>query len=63
MRAPFPVTGYRSTLQVLDRGDDGCRVEWSGTFTADGVTDAEANALFQGIYRDGLDALAERLAV
>ncbi|MEU9387137.1 SRPBCC family protein [Streptomyces sp. NPDC048279] len=63
VRAPFPVTGYRSTLQVLDRGDDGCRVEWSGTFTADGVTDAEANALFQGIYRDGLDALAERLAV
>ncbi|MER7933418.1 SRPBCC family protein [Streptomyces sp. NPDC048409] len=61
-RAPFPVTGYRSTLQVVDRGDGGCRVEWSGTFTADGVTDAEATALFDGIYRDGLAALEETLA-
>ncbi|GAB7106794.1 SRPBCC family protein [Streptomyces phaeofaciens JCM 4814] len=60
-RAPFPVTGYRSTLQVVDRGVDGSRVEWSGTFTPDGVTDAEATALFEGIYRDGLAALAERL--
>ncbi|MEV7324953.1 SRPBCC family protein [Streptomyces sp. NPDC093970] len=61
VRAPFPVTGYRSTLQVVDRGGEGCRVEWSGTFTADGVTDAEAAALFEGIYRDGLAALAETL--
>ncbi|MFQ3557756.1 SRPBCC family protein [Streptomyces gramineus] len=61
-RAPFPVTGYRSTLQVVDLGDGGCRVEWSGTFTADGVTDAEATALFDGIYRDGLAALEETLA-
>ncbi|MFF3934888.1 SRPBCC family protein [Streptomyces phaeofaciens] len=60
-KAPFPVTGYRSTLQVVDRGVDGSRVEWSGTFTPDGVTDAEATALFEGIYRDGLAALAERL--
>ncbi|MFJ9350399.1 SRPBCC family protein [Streptomyces sp. NPDC101237] len=61
-RAPFPVKDYRSTLRVVDRGDGGCRVEWSGTFTADGVTDAEASALFDGIYRDGLAALAETLA-
>ncbi|RZB19184.1 SRPBCC family protein [Streptomyces sp. F001] len=61
-QAPFPVTGYRSTLQVVDRGGDGSRVEWSGTFTPDGVTDAEATALFEGIYRDGLAALAETLA-
>jgi hypothetical protein len=61
-QAPFPVTAYRSTLQVVDRGGDGCRVEWSGTFTPDGVTDAEATALFEGIYRDGLAALAETLA-
>ncbi|MEV6765712.1 SRPBCC family protein [Streptomyces sp. NPDC051105] len=62
VQAPFPVTGYRSTLQVVDRGGDGSRVEWSGTFTPDGVTDAEATALFEGIYRDGLAALAATLA-
>ncbi|MGW7544936.1 SRPBCC family protein [Streptomyces sp. NPDC054770] len=61
-QAPFPVTGYRSTLQVVERGGDGCRVEWSGTFTPDGVTDVEATALFEGIYRDGLAVLAQTLA-
>ncbi|WP_299534762.1 SRPBCC family protein [uncultured Streptomyces sp.] len=60
-RAPFPVTGYRSTLRVVDRGADGSRVEWSGFFTPDGVGEAEATALFDGIYRAGLDALAETL--
>ncbi|MEV0096797.1 SRPBCC family protein [Streptomyces sp. NPDC050738] len=62
-RAPFPVTGYRSTLKVVDLGADGSRVEWSGTFTPDGVTDAEATALFEGIYRDGLAALEKTLDV
>ncbi|MFJ4713617.1 SRPBCC family protein [Streptomyces sp. NPDC088785] len=61
-RAPFPVTGYRSTLRVVDLGPAGSRVEWSGTFTPDGVSDAEASALFEGIYRDGLTALAKTLA-
>ncbi|MFJ8825104.1 SRPBCC family protein [Streptomyces sp. NPDC102467] len=61
-RAPFPVRQYRSTLRVVDRGADGSRVEWSGTFTPDGVTDAEASALFETIYRDGLAALARTLA-
>ncbi|WP_372351303.1 SRPBCC family protein [Streptomyces sp. KL116D] len=61
-QAPFPVRGYRSTLQVVDRGDGGSRVEWSGTFTPHGATADEAIALFEGIYRDGLAALADTLA-
>ncbi|GAA2295475.1 SRPBCC family protein [Streptomyces kunmingensis] len=61
VRAPFPVREYRSTLRVVDRGADGARVEWSGTFTPDGVTDAEASALFESIYRDGLAALSRTL--
>ncbi|MGY0020844.1 SRPBCC family protein [Streptomyces sp. YJ-C3] len=61
-RAPFPVRQYRSTLRVVDRGADGARVEWSGEFVPDGVTDAEATALFETIYRDGLRALAETIA-
>ncbi|MGW7260853.1 SRPBCC family protein [Streptomyces sp. NPDC054834] len=62
VQASFPVMDYLSKLQVVDRGDGGSRVEWSGTFTPDGVTDGEAIALFHGIYRDGLAALAETLA-
>ncbi|MFD6426241.1 SRPBCC family protein [Streptomyces sp. NPDC060198] len=63
LRAPFPVTGYLSTLAVYsDPGTEGARVEWSGTFTPEGVDDAEAVALFHGIYTDGLAALAATLA-
>ncbi|KOQ36450.1 SRPBCC family protein, partial [Achromobacter xylosoxidans] len=63
LRAPFPVTGYRSTLRVVGI-DDGhaARVEWSGSFTPAGVSDEDAAALFEGIYRDGLAALKDTLA-
>ncbi|WP_328491759.1 SRPBCC family protein [Streptomyces sp. NBC_00414] len=63
-RAPFPVTGYLSTLAVRDvPGAPGTsRVEWSGTFTPAGVTDAEAESIFHAIYTEGLDALSGTLA-
>jgi carbon monoxide dehydrogenase subunit G len=59
LQAPFPVTGYQSTLCVLatDAGR-GSRVKWSGQFTPKGVSDQEASRLFQSIYEDGLKALA-----
>ncbi|MFC5827624.1 SRPBCC family protein [Nonomuraea insulae] len=59
LRAPFPVTAYLSTLRVfaLPGRPDAAEVQWSGRFVPDGVSDAEAEALFSGIYREGLDAL------
>lgn len=64
LQAPFPVTGYLSTLTVHEvPGQDTSRVEWSGTFTPDGVGDDEAIALFHGIYADGLAALNQTLTV
>jgi hypothetical protein len=61
LQAPFPVTDYYSTLKVVEvDGGRAARVEWSGEFTPDGVTSAEVSRLFQGIYDDGLKALAER---
>ncbi|MEV7992049.1 SRPBCC family protein [Streptomyces sp. NPDC086077] len=64
-QAPFPVTDYLSTLTVhAVEGTPGtARVEWSGTFTPVGVSDSEAEALFHGIYRDGLAALVQTLKV
>ena len=63
LEAPFPVTGYRSTLQVRETGNAGASlVEWSGEFTPAGVSDDEASSLFKGIYRDGLSALAASFA-
>lgn len=61
LQAPFPVAGYRSTLCVVEQGG-GSRIDWSGEFTPVGVSDEEASALFEGIYRDGLKALATTLA-
>ena len=56
-QGPFPVTGYLATLKVSPDGDQAALVEWSGVFTPNGMTDAEAEALFQGIYEGGLAAL------
>ncbi|MGW3634309.1 SRPBCC family protein [Streptomyces sp. NPDC005122] len=62
LQAPFPVTAYLSTLTVHETGrPDRTRVEWSGSFTPDGVSDDEAVALFHGIYTDGLAALKRTL--
>ncbi|MFF0386526.1 SRPBCC family protein [Streptomyces sp. NPDC004286] len=63
LRAPFPVTGYLSTLTVRELPDPGtARVEWSGTFTPAGATEEEAVALFHGIYTEGLAALERTLS-
>jgi hypothetical protein len=59
LHAPFPVTGYQSTLCVqATRGGKSSRVKWFGQFIPKGVTDQEASRLFQGLYEDGLKALA-----
>ncbi|HLZ66251.1 MAG TPA: SRPBCC family protein [Aliidongia sp.] len=62
LEAPFPVTDYLSTLQVEEVDGGQARVKWSGQFTSNGVSDEEASSLFQGIYEEGLKALAGRLA-
>ncbi|MGW9302817.1 SRPBCC family protein [Streptomyces cyaneofuscatus] len=62
LQAPFPVTGYLSTIAVhAGEGPDSARVEWSGAFTPDGIGDDEATGLFHGIYADGLAALKKSL--
>lgn len=46
---PFPVTGYRSTMQVQETGA-GCDLTWSCEFEPDGVPEAEAQASIEGMY-------------
>lgn len=57
LEGPFPVTDYRSTLAVRDDGTGTSTVEWSGQFNPNGVSEADAVALFEGIYRAGLENL------
>ncbi|WP_321476359.1 SRPBCC family protein [uncultured Paludibaculum sp.] len=63
LQSPFPVTGYLSTIRVDAATEgEGSRVEWSGKFSPQGVSEDEASKLLQGIYEDGLKALASSLA-
>lgn len=58
---PLPVANYRSTLRVRERaGQRGCEVHWSGEFAPSGAAESEAVSVIRGIYRAGLDTLAER---
>ncbi|MEU8945738.1 SRPBCC family protein [Streptomyces sp. NPDC048489] len=63
LQAPFPVVDYLSTVRVHEISDDenAAEVQWFGRFVPVGATDEEVVDLFTGIYRDGLDALAETL--
>ncbi|QKW25909.1 SRPBCC family protein [Streptomyces seoulensis] len=64
LQAPFPVSGYVSTLRVhtVPGQENAAEVQWSGRFHPDGATEDEVVDLFTGIYRDGLDALHKTLA-
>jgi hypothetical protein len=62
VRGPFPIVDYISTLRVYDmNGGKASRVEWSGRFTPNGVSEQEAARIVQGIYDGGLNALANSL--
>ncbi|MFF7553726.1 SRPBCC family protein [Streptomyces olivaceus] len=63
-QAPFPVTGYLSTLRVFSvpGRPEAAEIQWSGRFVPEGVSDEEAETLFTGIYRDGLAAVPTALA-
>ena len=61
LKAPFKVTNYLATIRVeAKNGGNSSRAEWSGIFTPNGISDEEASKLFQGIFNDGLKALAAR---
>ncbi|MGW4996553.1 SRPBCC family protein [Streptomyces hydrogenans] len=65
LEAPFPVSGYVSTIRVhaVPGRDDVAEVQWSGRFHPADATEDEVVDLFTTIYRDGLDALHTTLSV
>jgi hypothetical protein len=50
-------TDYFSIFTVLPDGENASIVEWSGEFTANGVSTQEAEAIFLGFYEDSLESL------
>ena len=55
----LPVANYKSTLKVLPKGD-GATYDWSGTFDAKGVADAESKKVITGVYTAGVDSLVNK---
>jgi hypothetical protein len=61
VKAPFKITNYLATIRVEAKdSENSSHVEWSGSFTPNGISDEEASKLFQGVFDDGLKALAAR---
>lgn len=60
LESVLPVSGYSSRLSV-EPSDQGSTISWSGTFDAQGISEPEAQQLIAGMYRAGLDAVAQRL--
>jgi hypothetical protein len=61
LQSPFPVTDYYSTLKVTGAADGKtARVDWTGEFTPNGVSNSVATKIFQDIYAEALKQLALR---
>ena len=54
-KSPLPVTGYKSTLQVMPAGEGKSTVKWTSTYTAAAGKEAMADEAIGGIYQAGLD--------
>ncbi|NKB15657.1 MAG: hypothetical protein HC774_00015 [Sphingomonadales bacterium] len=48
---PLPVTSYRATMSVAPLDATHCTCTWSGLFEPRGLSDTDAVALFEGVYR------------
>ena len=63
VRSPVSVSDYLSTIAVTStNGGKGSHVEWSSTYIPTGITEKQADEIFQGLYSTGLKALASRYA-
>ncbi|MFE0749102.1 SRPBCC family protein [Gordonia sp. NPDC058843] len=59
---PLPLEHYRSTVTVLETGDDTSSVRWSAEFGAgSSEVEAELASAIEGIYAAALDELAVKV--
>jgi hypothetical protein len=55
--SPLPVKDYFSTVEAIDLGAGQCELKWYSTFQPDGVPDAEAVKIIEGVYAGAFDGL------
>lgn len=61
VEGPLPLADYLSTFVVTD-ADGGAKINWGSRFTPAGMTEADAVALVEGIYRQGISGIRKALA-
>ena len=54
-KSPLPITDYKSTIKVTDKGDGASKITWSSTYTPDKGKEDAADQAIAGIYQGGLD--------
>lgn len=63
VQSPVSISNYVSTIAVTSiNGGKGSRVEWSSIYTPVGISEKQADEIFQGLYSTGLKALVSRCA-
>jgi hypothetical protein len=60
--SPLPVQSYRATMSVMPLTDNSCTFTWSGNIEPDGMTDEQAVAFFEDIYRMGIGLMNSTIA-
>ena len=58
---PFPVSDYRATMRVREKGADACELEWSCELVPKGISDEQAVAMLEGMYKTMIGWLREAL--
>jgi carbon monoxide dehydrogenase subunit G len=59
---PIPVASYLATIEVKDEGK-ACRIDWSSHFEAKGISDEQARAMIEGVYKSGIAGVKKALGV
>jgi len=55
--SPLPVTNYKSTIKVTDKGNGSSIVHWSGSYTPDQGKEKAASEALNGVYEAGLASI------
>ena len=57
---PAPFRDYLATIRVSEDGA-GCSIDWSSQFEPQGISEEQARAIVEGIYRGGIAGLRKHL--
>lgn len=63
VEGPLPMENYLATIEVREDGTDACTVDWSGSFDPKGISDEQAVAMVEGIYKGGIKGVKKTLGV